>query len=488
MVFSTKTRGFTLIELLVVIAIIAILAAILFPVFSRAREKARQTTCTSNQRQIAASLQMYAQDHDESLPATASIWSDLKADPGVLVCPTKGKSTPNGYLYNFELDGMSIGTVQDPTVEVMTVDGTATNNIATLSSQIDYRHSAFAIVSYLDGHVSPSKTVLLTLPSQQVTNYSWMQLMPFTGKVTVSFASTNTPETTSDAGVTQYGNLQRIAWSQWTWMPNATVTNNGAADYWITLKFDQPRNVTKVKTAWMNRPVGELEAIKKFTVQGSINGISYSDIGMMDWGGVPPGNNDALQAEVTVTAGNYRAIRIMIKSGDYVKGSYGGPGLYCVEPIGTGLALPEEVNWANTCFGTTASENGSVSSPSWYSTSTQFNSGLMIDDSGTRSGFNGNWNNSAYAQIDMGTARNINRVVVAWENAYTATGYNVSYSNDGTNFTSVSGLSAPTVFNTNGATQYTFGATVARYWRVTNCLGGSYTLFNQILYFGPNQG
>jgi prepilin-type N-terminal cleavage/methylation domain-containing protein len=50
---QVNRHGFTLIELLVVIAIIAILAAILFPVFARAREKARQTTCTSNQRQIA---------------------------------------------------------------------------------------------------------------------------------------------------------------------------------------------------------------------------------------------------------------------------------------------------------------------------------------------------------------------------------------------------------------------------------------------------
>ena len=57
-------KGFTLIELLVVIAIIAILAAILFPVFARAREKARQTTCANNQRQIAAAIHMYAQDHD----------------------------------------------------------------------------------------------------------------------------------------------------------------------------------------------------------------------------------------------------------------------------------------------------------------------------------------------------------------------------------------------------------------------------------------
>ncbi len=63
-----KKKGFTLIELLVVIAIIAILAAILFPVFSRAREQARKSTCLSNLKQLAQGMQMYAQDWDEVLP------------------------------------------------------------------------------------------------------------------------------------------------------------------------------------------------------------------------------------------------------------------------------------------------------------------------------------------------------------------------------------------------------------------------------------
>lgn len=65
-----KRRAFTLIELLVVISIISILAAILFPVFARARENARRTSCLSNQRQIGLGIMQYVQDYDETYPST----------------------------------------------------------------------------------------------------------------------------------------------------------------------------------------------------------------------------------------------------------------------------------------------------------------------------------------------------------------------------------------------------------------------------------
>jgi prepilin-type N-terminal cleavage/methylation domain-containing protein/prepilin-type processing-associated H-X9-DG protein len=71
--------GFTLIELLVVIAIIAILAAILFPVFAKVREKARQTTCLSNEKQLALVMLEYAQDYDEQFPTP--FWYDGAENP-----------------------------------------------------------------------------------------------------------------------------------------------------------------------------------------------------------------------------------------------------------------------------------------------------------------------------------------------------------------------------------------------------------------------
>lgn len=68
---SRLRRGFTLIELLVVIAIISVLAAILFPVFSRARENARRTSCLSNLKQIGLAFMQYSQDYDEAYPLTS---------------------------------------------------------------------------------------------------------------------------------------------------------------------------------------------------------------------------------------------------------------------------------------------------------------------------------------------------------------------------------------------------------------------------------
>ena len=75
----TLRRGFTLIELLVVIAIIAILAAILFPVFAKAREKARQTACLAHLKQIGTAVIMYAQDYDEMYPMN---YQDASSGPG----------------------------------------------------------------------------------------------------------------------------------------------------------------------------------------------------------------------------------------------------------------------------------------------------------------------------------------------------------------------------------------------------------------------
>jgi len=86
-----RSRGFTLIELLVVIAIIAILAAILFPVFARAREAARKATCLSNVKQITLACIMYAQDYDEVLPA--AVFDDNENITAHAVIPADANQT-----------------------------------------------------------------------------------------------------------------------------------------------------------------------------------------------------------------------------------------------------------------------------------------------------------------------------------------------------------------------------------------------------------
>ena len=112
-------RGFTLIELLVVIAIIAILAAILFPVFARAREKARQTSCLSNQKQWALAWQMYLQDFDENIPPYAlrilnppgwgAHWYQLiepyVKNTQIRTCPSDPDSRLVGYRFSYGYNG-----------------------------------------------------------------------------------------------------------------------------------------------------------------------------------------------------------------------------------------------------------------------------------------------------------------------------------------------------------------------------------------------
>ena len=134
-------RGFTLIELLVVIAIIAILAAILFPVFAKAREKARQSSCLSNLKQLSLAMLQYAQDYDERFPQrdVGPYWYGWPAliqpyvnNWQVFVCPSTQRKhriwgmpsgTGSSYGYNFcRLRAHPMGKFEYPAETAMLMD------------------------------------------------------------------------------------------------------------------------------------------------------------------------------------------------------------------------------------------------------------------------------------------------------------------------------------------------------------------------------
>ncbi len=179
-------KGFTLIELLVVIAIIAILAAILFPVFARAREKARQTSCLSNVKQLSLAFQMYVQDYDERLGRycswlVGSSWNtpndktnlNKGIEPYVkntqcFICPSSDltwRYGPNGAWTPCGSYGWSLNaTVDMPTLSKFTVvsetiiladsstGGTWMGYYSGAIQNASNRHNEGGNVGYLDGH------------------------------------------------------------------------------------------------------------------------------------------------------------------------------------------------------------------------------------------------------------------------------------------------------------------------------------------------
>lgn len=198
-----RITAFTLIELLVVIAIIAILAAILFPVFAQAREKARQASCLSNQKQYALATLMYVQDYDETFPMNAYLAPSFcvatfygVADPYVknkqiTQCPSEPQAmklvdlvgnpcagTPpyNSYAVNARLyvNGfipgvapVALASIVRPAETVMNYDGNVAFGPANSQVQIvQARHSDTFNANEVDGHAKAIKGSLFGTANQ----------------------------------------------------------------------------------------------------------------------------------------------------------------------------------------------------------------------------------------------------------------------------------------------------------------------------------
>ena len=175
-----RRNGFTLIELLVVIAIIAILAAILFPVFARAREKARQSSCLSNVKQLMLGTLMYAQDYDEVLPRhindhLGDEWPGGERYLGwtymiepyiknrqILMCPSRTTANthynywmiPTNYAIRERVAGRTLAYFTVPSETFMYTDNTSFQHGDDDSDlqRIDHRHNEMANIAFIDGH------------------------------------------------------------------------------------------------------------------------------------------------------------------------------------------------------------------------------------------------------------------------------------------------------------------------------------------------
>lgn len=172
-----RRPAYTLVEVLVVTTIIAIVTAIMVPVFRFAREKGRQSTCISNQRQIAVSVLSFAQDHDDHLPYATDFWNTLSLNQSLLSCPSDLNEAINSYVINNMLASARLGNFRRYQETMVSADGmhvadSTPGNAAGLaytSSDLAKRHQGKYIVSFLDGHVAMTDIppTLFELPRQE---------------------------------------------------------------------------------------------------------------------------------------------------------------------------------------------------------------------------------------------------------------------------------------------------------------------------------
>lgn len=139
---------------------VPILAAILFPVFAQAREKARAISCLSNIKQQGLGLMMYAQDYDEKLPPKDAKWMDVLVpytkEEKVFHCPSLKSPDDFGYAFSSEIMGKKLEKIKEPAQTVAIFESTDTSRNAK-DGEPAYRHRNTTNRAFVDGHAKSVK-------------------------------------------------------------------------------------------------------------------------------------------------------------------------------------------------------------------------------------------------------------------------------------------------------------------------------------------
>ncbi|HEX2951040.1 MAG TPA: hypothetical protein VHV83_15960 [Armatimonadota bacterium] len=183
--------GYSVLEVIVVVVALAVVAAVVSPILPRStrqRGYTRAAQCAANQRQIATTAILYAEEHGGHMPDANAFWTAIGVPEKVLHCPAVKPSQGNSYGYNVSLSRISTREMLDPEETVLISDSDQPSHLLYSWQDTSRRHAGKSVIAYADGHieslvmprsvVTPTVSMLASLPSKTISEGAASFSMP----------------------------------------------------------------------------------------------------------------------------------------------------------------------------------------------------------------------------------------------------------------------------------------------------------------------